>query len=279
MALLEGKIALITGAGSGIGREVANRFIAEGAKVAAFDISESKLKHMVQDCGEQLIAVQGDVRKLEDNKRAVSAAVNGFGALDIFVGNAGIFDGFRSLLDLSTESVDAVFDEIFGVNVKGYLLGAKAAAPALIKRKGNMIFTASSAGFYSGGGGPLYTASKHAVVGLIRQLAYELAPFQVRVNGVAPGGTLGTDLHTAASQVSDQRDINSQHSEERLRQREERMRQSSLLGIVPLAEDHAFNYVFLASDQSRILTGQIIHSDCGLRVKSPHSRSQTGPTE
>src|SRR5208337_1786381 len=106
--------------------------------------------------------------------------------------NAGIWDSSISLAALPDDRISAAFDELFCVNVKGYLLGAKAAYRELPQTNGCIIFTVSNAVFYPCGGGPLYTASKHAVVGLIRQLAYELAP-KIRVNGVAPGA-IPTDL-------------------------------------------------------------------------------------
>ncbi len=99
--------------------------------------------------------------------------------------------------DLPKERLDQSFDQVFGVNVKGPLYGAKAAFSEFLKRGGNLVFTVSNAGFYPAGGGPLYTASKHAVVGLIKELPYELSP-KIRVNGVAPGGTL-TDLRGPAA--------------------------------------------------------------------------------
>src|SRR5262249_43370431 len=132
------------------------------------------------------------VRSLSDNQRAVDAAVARFGKLDCGIGNAGIWDYSVSLDALPAERLDAAFDELFHVNVKGYLHLAKAALPALVRSSGALIYTVSTAGFAPAGAGPLYTASKHAVVGLIRQLAYELGP-AVRVNGVAPG-PIHTDL-------------------------------------------------------------------------------------
>ena len=134
--------------------------------------------------------------QLGDNKRAVADTVGAFGRLDIFVGNAGVFDVYAPLAEFPEERLSQAFDELFGVNVKGCFFGAKAALPELMKTEGSMVFTASVAGLNSGGGGTLYTASKHAVVGLIRQLAVEVGP-RVRVNGVAPGGTI-TDLRGLA---------------------------------------------------------------------------------
>ena len=128
----------------------------------------------------------GDVTSAADNARAVDVALTRFGRLDSFVANAGMFDYGAGLVDTPVESLERAFDELFAVNVKGYLLGAKAAAPALIESRGSLLMTASMSSTHAGVGGVVYTASKHAVVGLVRQLAFELAP-AVRVNGVAPG--------------------------------------------------------------------------------------------
>jgi len=263
MALwLAGKVVLITGAGSGIGRAVAERFINEDAKVVAFDRSEEKLKALMGDFGKDVVAVNGDVTKLEDNERAVAKALEFFDHLDVFVGNAGVFDGFKSLTDLPKDNMGTAFDEVFAVNVKGYLFGAKAAVPELTKTEGNIVFTASTAGFGVGGGGPIYTASKHAVVGLIRQLAYELAP-RIRVNGVAPGGTV-TDLRSVPSLGA--RQVFSDRVTA-----EERGKQNTPLSITLQPEDHVGAYLLLASDQSRAMTGVIINSDGGTAVRG-HGR-------
>lgn len=255
---LKGKVVLITGAGSGIGRAITERFISEGAKIVALDKSEEKLDGLVADFGSSVVAFHSDVTLMEDNERAVAKAVDAFDHLDVFVGNAGVFDGFKSLTDLSKSEVGSVFDEVFAVNVKGYLFGAKAAVPELTKTRGNMVFTASTAGFGVGGGGPVYTASKHAVVGLIRQIACELAP-HIRVNGVAPGGTF-TDLRSVSSlgegQVFPDRSMAEEHG-----------KQNTPLNIALRPEDHVGAYLLLASDQSRAMTGVIINSDGGTSVR------------
>jgi 2,3-dihydroxy-2,3-dihydrophenylpropionate dehydrogenase len=257
---LVGKVALVTGAGSGIGKAVAKRFLEEGAKVAAFDYSEKNLAALADDLGKGAVTVRGDVRKLEDNEKAVAAAVKTFGRLDIFVGNAGIFDGFKSLSDLSGSEIAAAYQEVFDVNVKGYLLGAKVTLPELLKTQGNMVFTASIAGLRPNGGGPIYTASKHAVVGLIRQLASDLAP-NIRVNGVGPGGTL-TDLQAAPALGAVRAFPDRQSAEDR-------MKQNNPLAIALRPEDHTGVYVLLASDQARTMTGVIIESDGGAGVRRP----------
>ena len=257
-AWMTGKVVLITGAGSGIGRAITERFISEGAKIVALDRFEEKLDSLVADFGNSVVTIRGDVTLIEDNERAVAKAVNAFDRLDVFVGNAGVFDGFKSLTDLSRSEVGSVFDEVFAVNVKGYLFGAKAAVPELTKTRGNMVFTASTAGFGVGGGGPVYTASKHAVVGLIRHFACELAP-HIRVNGVAPGGTL-TDLRSVPSSGE------GQVFPDRL-MAEERGKQNTPLNIALRPEDHVGAYLLLASDQSRAMTGVIINSDGGTAVR------------
>ncbi len=257
---LDGKVAIVTGGASGIGRAVVERFIQEGAKVCIYDLDAANLQQLSQLLPSgAMVTAQGDVTRLEDNRRAVEAAVTAFGRLDVFVGNAGVFDGFVTLEKLPDEKVSQAFDEIFHVNVKGYLLGAKAALPELLKTSGNMIFTVSSAGFYPNGGGPIYTASKHAVVGLVQELAYELAP-RVRVNGVAPGGTV-TNLRV----VTSLRSLAPVPLEAQAR--EARSRTRNPLRLAMQAEDHVAAYVLLASDQTRSMTGEIIHSDGGLGVR------------
>src|SRR5207248_7460132 len=192
MAWLAGKVTLVAAGSYGTRRAVVARFIAEGARVGVLERVPGRAEELRAEFGDAVVAVTGDVAQLADNKRAVAETVAEFGRLGIFVGNAGVFDNFLSLAEFPEEMLSEACDELFGANVKGCILGAKAALPELLKTDGSMVFTASVAGSNSGGGGPLYTASKHAVVGLIRQLAAELGP-RIRVNGVAPGGTI-TDL-------------------------------------------------------------------------------------
>ena len=193
MGALDGQAVLVTGGASGLGRAIVDRFLADGAQVAVLDRAADRLA----DLAGRIEVIAGDVRSIADNQRAVDACVARFGKLDCAIGNAGIWDYSVSLDALPAERIDAAFDEVFHVNVKGYLNLAKAALPALVRSSGALIFTVSNAGFDPAGGGPLYTASKHAVVGLIRQLAYEFAP-AVRVNGVAPG-PIDTDLRGPAA--------------------------------------------------------------------------------
>jgi 2,3-dihydroxy-2,3-dihydrophenylpropionate dehydrogenase len=205
MPRLDGDVALVTGAGSGLGRAIVDRFLAEGARVGVLEKNADKAATLTREFGERVAVTLGDAASLADNQRAVAATLAAFGRLDCFIGNAAIWDYGLSLIDLPAERVDAAFDELFAVNVKGYLLGAKAAARPLLEERGSIIFTLSNAAFHPGGGGPLYTAAKHACVGLVRQLAYELAP-KVRVNAVAPGG-MATDLRGPAALGQQDRSI------------------------------------------------------------------------
>jgi cis-2,3-dihydrobiphenyl-2,3-diol dehydrogenase len=259
MGALDGEVVLITGGASGLGRAIVERFLDEGARVAVLDRAPERLEPLAAAAGGRLAVIGGDVRSLADNQRAVEASVRRFGRLDCAIGNAGIWDYSVALDDLPEDRLDAAFDEVFHVNVKGYLLLAKAALAELVRSSGALVFTVSNAGFDPAGGGPLYTASKHAVVGLIRQLAYELAP-AVRVNGVAPG-PIETDLRGPAALGLAEKSIGS-------------IGLSAVagpavpLGKVPATADYAGGYVFLASRRdSRPATGGVINLDAGIGVR------------
>ena len=261
MGWLDGQVALVTGGGSGIGRAIVSRFIEEGARVGVMDRVTARVEQLRTEFGKSVIGIGGDVTRLDDNKRAVAEVVNAFGQLNIFVGNAGVFDGSVALADISEDRLSDACDELFAVNVKGCILGAKAALSELQKTEGCMVFTASVAGMNSGGGGTLYTASKHAVVGFIRQLAVEVGP-RVRVNGVAPGGTM-TDLRGLT--------ILGQHEQSHFADpnTEERLRANNPLRMALAPSDLAGAYVFLASSSARGITGTIVTVDAGstLRIR------------
>ena len=255
MGALDGEAVLITGGASGLGRAIVERFLEEGARVAVLDRTPERLG----DLAAEVEAIGGDVRSLADNTRGVEAALARFGKLDCAIGNAGVWDYSVSLDNLPAERLDAAFDELFHVNVKGYLHLAKAALPALVRSSGALVFTVSNAGFDPAGGGPLYTASKHAVVGLIRQLAYELAP-SVRVNGVAPG-PIETDLRGPDSLGMADRSIGSIRLSEVAAP-------SVPLGKVPATAAYAGGYVFLASRRdARPATGSVVSLDSGIAVR------------
>ena len=260
MGWLDGQVALITGGGSGLGRALLVRFLDEGAKgIGVLEYNAEKAQKLRDDFGSKVVVTEGNVGSMEDNQSAVDATVAAFGQLDTFIGNAGVFDYFQSIKDLDPGSISAAFDELFAVNVKGYLLGAKAALAELSKTRGSIIFTLSNAAFYPSGGGPIYTASKHAVVGLVKQLGNELAP-EIRVNGVAPGGMKSELGGLEATGTKDQK-LN------QLPDFDGMMKNLTPLKLATKPEDFCGPYVLLASrENSGPMTGAIINTDGGLGV-------------
>jgi 2,3-dihydroxy-2,3-dihydrophenylpropionate dehydrogenase len=189
--------------------------------------------------------------------------VSRFGKLDTLVANAGIWDYQRQLTRLTAKELEDAFDELFSINVKGYLLAAEAAWRELVATRGSIVMTLSNASFYVNGGGPVYTASKHACLGLMRELAYELAP-KVRVNGVACGG-MNTDLRGPESLSLQDRSLAASFTKKR---------PDDTPPPIPLRDsstnprDFTGPYVLLASrEQSGPMTGEAISIDGGIGVR------------
>jgi len=185
---LDDLVALITGAGSGIGRAMAEEFAARGAMVAACDLHGET----VQDAAEaaraagapEACAIAADVALADQAAAAVAEVERRFGRIDVLCSNAGVLDGYATALDATEE----LWDRVFAVNVKACWLLSRAALPAMRERgSGAIIVTASVCGLVAGGGGVAYTSSKHAVVGLTRQLAFENAAQGIRINAICPG--------------------------------------------------------------------------------------------
>jgi NAD(P)-dependent dehydrogenase (short-subunit alcohol dehydrogenase family) len=264
---LAGRRALVVGGGSGIGRAVVDAFAAEGAQVAVLERDESKAGALAGARPEVPVTV-GDATTGADNQRAVEAAVEAFGGLDVLVNCVGVFDYYRSITDLEPDVLDAAFDEMFHTNVKSHLHSVRAALPHLQgSGRGVVLLTESTSAYYPGRGGVLYLASKFAVRGLVTALAHDLAP-EVRVNGVAPGGTLGTDLRGPASLGAADRSLGATPG------RAEELAARVPLGVALSGEDHAWSYVFLASDRARGVTGDVVHTDGGVGVGgAPRKRS------
>lgn len=255
---LDGKRALVVGAGSGIGRGVLDAFLAEGAVAGVLELDEAKCAALEAELPD-VVVVRGDATTAAANAEAVAAVVDRFGGLDVLVSCVGIFDFYQRLADIDVEVLDAAFDEMFAVNVKSMLHSVKAAIGALRESGGNVVLTESTSAYYPGRGGSLYVASKFAVRGLVTTLGYELAP-EVRVNGVAPGGTLSTDLRGLETLDLDGRRLDGPDRAAELAAR-------NPLGVALSGADHAWSYVFLASDRARGISGRVVHSDGGMGIK------------
>jgi NAD(P)-dependent dehydrogenase (short-subunit alcohol dehydrogenase family) len=259
MGWLDGKRALVIGAGSGIGRAVLDAFAAEGARIAALERDQDKAARLAEELPAAVVSA-GDATVLADTRAAVDAVTAAFGGLDVLVNCVGIFDFYRGLADIAADQLDQAFDEMFRVNVKSQLVGVHAALPELRRSRGSVVLTVSTSGFYPGRGGILYVASKFAVRGCVIALAHELAP-DVRVNGVAPGGTLGTELTGPDSLGLAGQVLGAAPG------REDDLRRRTPLQVALTSEDHAGSYVFLASDRARGITGTVVHTDGGAGIR------------
>lgn len=259
MITVAGKTVLVTGGGSGIGLAVVDALLGDGASVGVLERDPAKCRALAARWPD-LAVVEGDATCAEPNRRAVDAVLDRWGRLDAAMAFVGVFDLYLPLERIPEDRFDAAFEEVFAVNVKSALATARAAVPALRRSRGSLTLTLSSSSFAPGRGGALYVASKFALRGAVLQLAHELAP-DVRVNGVAPGGTLDTDLRGPRSL-----DLDGQRLGDRPGRREELERRSPLrLALTPA--DHAGAYLWLASDRASGVTGEIVRSDGGAAVR------------
>jgi 3-oxoacyl-[acyl-carrier protein] reductase len=243
---LQNKVALVTGAGSGFGKAIAETFAREGAKVAIVDINEGAAAHVAQAIGGGAVAIHCDVAHKTDVDAAAEATVAAFGTIDILVNNAGTTH--RNLPMLEVE--EAEFDRVFAVNVKSIFLFAHAVVP-LFRRKGRgvIINIGSTAGIRPRPGLAWYNASKGAVNLLSKSMAVELAPDKIRVCALAPvaGETallptfLGTDDPAVRAKFV----------------------ASVPLGRLSVPQDVANAALFLASDEAEFLTGVVLEVDGG----------------
>jgi NAD(P)-dependent dehydrogenase (short-subunit alcohol dehydrogenase family) len=247
---LEGKIALITGAGAGIGRTCAELFAREGACVAIAEFNSETGEAACQQItsgGGQAIFIKTDVSSPENVEDAVKRTVAAFGGLDIIYNNAG-----GSTLQDGT-ILTAPFEEFrkkIDVDLFGTWLGCRYAVPEMIKRGGGSIINASSITALRGTAGrAAYTAAKGAITALTRSMAVDLAPHQIRVNAIAPGSTL-TERIVQRRQSGNARP---------------QVAQRHILGLIdPI--DIAYAVLYFASNESRKTTGQVLAVDSGFTM-------------
>lgn len=182
---LEGKVALVTGAGSGIGQASAERFAAEGARVAVVDLKGAEeVAAAIEEAGGEAIALGADVADEEAVAAMAAAAIERFGRVDVLMNNAGILDDYLPAADMPT----AVWERVLGVNLNAQFFTARALLPQMVERgAGAIVNVASTAGLNGGNGGAAYTTSKHAVIGFTRQLCFDYARKGIRCNVLCPG--------------------------------------------------------------------------------------------
>jgi NAD(P)-dependent dehydrogenase (short-subunit alcohol dehydrogenase family) len=262
MGALDGKIAIITGAGSGIGRASAIRFAEEGAKLVLGDMAAS-VHETAQMIGENAVALQMDAGKEDDVAKIVALALEKHGRIDIAFANAGISGGMEGIFDNTVEN----FTEVLRVNLIGPWLMVKHAGKVMADagNGGSIILTASVAGIRSGAGGPPYSASKAGVINLAKVSAQQMSDTNVRVNAICPGLT-ETGMTQPTFDYARDKDV--LHKVGRLNPLRRGAQPEELANVA----------LFLASDQASYINGQAIAVDGGLSSSHPVTRQLTGKT-
>ena len=249
MQKLQGKVAVVTGAGSGMGKSIAILFAAEGAQVIAADINQESINAVVGEickAGGKAKAVISDVTKEEDVQNMIDESVNTYGTLDILVNNAGIMDNFAP----AEKITDQVWEKVFAVNTTGPMRTIRKALPIFIEKNAGIIINIASVGGLVGSrAGAAYTASKHALVGLTKNIGFQYVEHGIRCNAIAPGSVRTNIGNTICSP-------------------DEFCMGRAMAGInlnprIIEPEEIAHVALFLAGDDSRAINGTIITADAG----------------
>lgn len=252
MKRLENKVAIITGGAGSIGKTTAGLFLQEGAKVWLVDMNEDALKKTVEELGGKNVKyTAADVTKSGDVQRYVNDAVKAFGKIDVFFNNAGIEGVVKPVVDYPED----VFDKVLAVNVKGVWLGNKYVVPNM-NDGGSIILTSSVAGIAGSLDVSAYIASKHAVVGMMRNLSLEVAPRKIRVNTINPSPVDNRMMRSLEAGYAPGQGETVKKELEKI----------IPLGRYAKPEEIAELVLFLASDESKFITGTTQVIDGGMNA-------------
>jgi NAD(P)-dependent dehydrogenase (short-subunit alcohol dehydrogenase family) len=252
--LLKDKVCIITGALGGLGSETARTFMSHGAKVVVADIQDERGQEFAESLGENVHYVHADVSQESDIENLVAEAAKKFGKLDVMFNNAGIIGDDATFLDIDPDA----YDTVQAINARSVLLGHKYASRQFLAQgtSGSIISTSSAAGLEGGWSTVSYTASKHTIVGLVHQAAYELGKYGIRSNAIAPG-VIMTDIQSRAF------DVPLERAREFNDYIQDQLGAKQGLGRFGVPKDIANAAVYFASDLSAYVTGVVMSVDGG----------------
>ena len=248
---LKDKVAVVTGAGSGMGREIARLFVAEGAKVVAADWHADTIEGTAKDIGGTIVAVTANVADEQQCVAMIDKAMSTFGRIDILVNNAGVMDLFQSVADVDNET----WRRVLSVNLDGPMFAMRRAVPLMLRQgHGAIVNIASVASVGGGSAGAAYTASKHALIGLTKSTAYQYAKLGIRCNAIVSGGVNTNIMQSVDPSKLDQAAlgrIGAYHAAN-----------PGMLEPIDIANA----VLFLASDEARYINGVELPADMGWRA-------------